>query len=332
MTHNQRITGRLRINAKWWFALISVLLLVPSFFVNLIAVDSPFPVVQIGGEPFRLFRDHYTLCDMFWAVFQRNAFIGLFCAAFFFVFPLVRCVTQLAPQFACKYSRIQTVIRVASHWDLLPLLAVALLLLSLLAPSDAPAFHLRAAFYSISLREIVIFVITVHEWRTKYTDEEPKGRHKVAALVLSALAFVSLIAGLFGPAFHVQSVGILTTPSKSLFSGIVLLFEQRHIALAIVLLVFSVVFPLSKVVALVWALCRQERISKGYLKCLEVVGPLSFLDAVAIVVLMVGYSGIPVVNATVVVQWGYWAFVVSVLLNSMAVSLSSTSPPPIHTP
>lgn len=306
----------------------SLVLLLVAYPTNLVAVDSPFPSVEILGKPYRLLQTRYTLGGLIETVTDRNALLGLFCVIFFIIVPIARSTRHLLPE---SKWQLQMALRVICHWDLLPLLAGSLVLLRFLGPDEAPSISMGTGFYLLVLREAFIIGAS----RTQANNPEAANYalvHRAIPVVLSAAAFVTLIAGLFGPAFHVDTMGLIRKGPENIAGGIMMLFSQGKWPLGGMILLFSVLFPSSKIVALVLLLRSRNKASGKYVGLLEILGPLSLLDAVILVVLLISYLSIPVINASVNPDWGYWCFVCSVFLNSSAVTLASFSESPTHRP
>src|SRR2546430_14595843 len=79
------------------------------------------------------------------------------------------------------------------------------------------------------------------------------------AAVLSIFALAALTAGIFLPFISMSQLG--EERIFSLLGGIRELFDRDHIFLACILLIFSVIFPYAKLIALLIATSRLTRLS-----------------------------------------------------------------------
>lgn len=148
----------------------------------------------------------------------------------------------------------------------------------------------------------------------------------VGLLLLSALL---LGLGLIGPCMTViphyggfDSWIRLLRPSASeptsysILSGIIVLLQGRHVAIGVVLLVFSVIFPTLKLAMMAWALpdLLQDQHTSVWLKLVHHCGKFSMLDVMVLAWIVIAVKGLPG-NTEVRLGWGVWAFCGSVLLS-----------------
>ena len=151
--------------------------------------------------------------------------------------------------------------------------------------------------------------------------------------VLLLLAAVTLGLGLTGPCIHIDPhfgaydgwVRLFADPqfvqarAYSISSGIRTLFEQRQAPIAVTLLLFSVVFPVTKLALMAYA---HSRLSGGApagraLWLAHHGGKFSMLDVFVIGVLVVVLKGMPGTTA-VTLGWGLYTFGASVILSMVA--------------
>jgi paraquat-inducible protein A len=166
-------------------------------------------------------------------------------------------------------------------------------------------------------------------------------RHNGLAAILALAAIVVLALGVVSPFLSMNKLG--QTRVFSLVGGIVELFHTGNTLIALVLLVFSVIFPFAKLLALLIATSRLAPISTRARKRLHhiaaVTGKYSLLDllVVAIVIVVVKFRGIAEARAL----YGTTIFCVAIflsILSGFAVNLkddeeaSETEPnPPTNT-
>jgi len=147
------------------------------------------------------------------------------------------------------------------------------------------------------------------------------------------LASVLLGLGLVGPCMTVQpSMGqpwdswlTLLEPSEleptsySILGGILELMRTDSLALGLILLAFSVVFPAFKLATLWWAVTvlRQGKPGAAALWITHHCGKFSMLDVMVIAVFIVAIKGLPG-DTEVTIAWGLFAFAGAVVLSIVA--------------
>ena len=133
-------------------------------------------------------------------------------------------------------------------------------------------------------------------------------------------SLISLGIGIFTPILTFRKMIILKN-TFSIFSGLVSLFKEGEYFLFLLIFVFSIVFPVCKILllALIWIFSSlpRERILK-YLHFLGGLSRWSMLDVfiVAILVVTVRLGVIGKVEA----HWGIYVFSASVILSTHACS------------
>ena len=139
------------------------------------------------------------------------------------------------------------------------------------------------------------------------------GSRLIGPLLLASLVFVPVTWWL--PLFTAR-VPFLWRHEVSVASGLVELWRLDLLLFAAVLL-FSVITPLVKGLALVWVWFRLPIVrARTWLDRLALLGKLSMTEVFLLAVILVGIKGVGI--GTVEVSWGLQAFVVAVLLSLAA--------------
>lgn len=116
-------------------------------------------------------------------------------------------------------------------------------------------------------------------------------RHALPMLVGAAL--VLLAAGIGLPLLHVDRLWVFTD-SVSLWQAIVVLYAEGEVVLAVLLTLFSIVFPAAKLLGLLWL---WRRPSPRLLAVVEGLGRWSMMDVLVVALLIVSLKGSGLVNA-----------------------------------
>ena len=105
---------------------------------------------------------------------------------------------------------------------------------------------------------------------------------------LLAASLILLILGLFLPAIHLRELVVFQS-TFSVITGIINLFHEGHIVLGIVIVLFSVIFPIGKLIALslIWFQNVSAEKKALYIKWLEILGKWSMLDVFCVAVTVV---------------------------------------------
>lgn len=157
-------------------------------------------------------------------------------------------------------------------------------------------------------------------------------------LLLTYLSAVTFVIGVLAPMVSLtprlgdptleQFVGIVSgesfTPrSHSLLGGIQSLFVHGDILMGLILLVFSLLFPLGKLLLLL-GLCLEVLPHRThFMKILSLIGKWSLLDVVVIAVLVVSFKTFPG-GTRITPLWGTYVFTVSIVLSLLATMLIQT--------
>lgn len=104
----------------------------------------------------------------------------------------------------------------------------------------------------------------------------------------------------------------------SLLGGIVAMIDHGSVALGLLLLAFSCVFPTLKLVLMAWT---NETLARGgragrLMALAHHVGKFSMLDVMVLAMLVIAVNGVPASELRL--RWGVWAFAGSVVLSLIA--------------
>jgi paraquat-inducible protein A len=138
------------------------------------------------------------------------------------------------------------------------------------------------------------------------------------AAVIAGLAGFTLAVGFTQPFLTMEKLGERTT--FSLITGVRELFERGYVILGCVLLIFSVLFPIAKILALLLATSRLVPLSMRSRhrlhRAAELTGKYSMLDVlvVAVIIVLVRFNGMADVEAHAGTAW----FCAAVLLSMLA--------------
>jgi len=144
-------------------------------------------------------------------------------------------------------------------------------------------------------------------------------------------ALVVLYFGLFAPLLTVtihkelEYIGdvVLSFESKSLLGSVVKLWESGDILIALVILFFSVLIPLTKTLSLMFVtVVMESRFAYGIVRFFKVIGKWSMLDVFIVATLLVYLTGSGSEMSHAEVQVGLYFFLAYVIV-SMLVSLSA---------
>lgn len=152
--------------------------------------------------------------------------------------------------------------------------------------------------------------------------ERYPGRHDIPVLTITALVLLAIGQSL--PIVTVDTLG----PSRSTFSilsGIVDLVRSGNLLLGLILLVFSIVFPILKLVSLlaIWFKKLEPGQRDASLTLLKVLGKWSMLD-VFVVVILVGSVKLGIL-AQAEVESGIYVFASAILLSLVVTFLIAKS-------
>ena len=129
------------------------------------------------------------------------------------------------------------------------------------------------------------------------------------------ISLILLIVGIFSPIMTTTQWWIIKK-SFSIYTGLIDLFSRNEFFLFFIIIIFSVIFPISKILLLsaIWHLnFKSQNLKIMMLNYLNILSKWSMLDVfiVAILVVMVKIGSF----ADVQVRWGIYPFAISVLLS-----------------
>jgi paraquat-inducible protein A len=134
-------------------------------------------------------------------------------------------------------------------------------------------------------------------------------------------SLVLLVAGLLLPIITVRKLWAHNI--FSVLSGIVSLWEEKYYILAVIVLFFSVIFPLLKLVSLfiLWFFKLQNQQRIKLLKYLEALGKWSMLDVFVVAIIIVTIKLGVLANAKA--EKGIYCFAASIILAMIVTVLQS---------
>jgi len=140
---------------------------------------------------------------------------------------------------------------------------------------------------------------------------------KLLINILSGVALIALLFGLVTPLLTLKKL-VFVTNTFSIWSGLVTLWQQGHIPLSLLLLAFSVLFPIVKIFIILFCAnmgSGQPLRSLRWIKWLGAVGKWSMLDVfvVAVLVASVKLGAL----ASIEIHYGLYAFAIAVLLTKI---------------
>jgi paraquat-inducible protein A len=145
---------------------------------------------------------------------------------------------------------------------------------------------------------------------------------RVDIVILLILSIVLLIIGLTLPILTVRQ--LWNSNTYSILTGIQNLWQTKYYALAVIIFVFSIIFPIAKLVSLsaVWLIRLQDEQRKGLVWLMEVFGKWSMLDVFVTAIMIVWLKLGAIASAKA--ENGIYFFAASVLLTMIVSSLQSS--------
>jgi paraquat-inducible protein A len=149
-------------------------------------------------------------------------------------------------------------------------------------------------------------------------ERNPK---RVDIVILIVLSIGLLMIGLTLPILTVRKLWDSNT--YSILTGVQNLWQEKYYALAVIIFVFSIIFPIAKLTALsaVWFIRLKDEQRKVLVLCMEIFGKWSMLDVfvTAIFIVWVKLGALASAKA----ENGIYFFAASVLLTMIVSSLQS---------
>ncbi len=150
-------------------------------------------------------------------------------------------------------------------------------------------------------------------------ERNPK-RFDIVILIILAIAL--LIVGLTLPVLTVRKLWDSNT--YSIITGVQNLWSEKYYALAVVIFVFSIIFPIAKLLSLsaVWFVRLKDEQRKGLVYLMDIFGKWSMLDVfvTAIMIVWVKLGALASAKA----ENGIYFFAGSVLLTMVISSLQGS--------
>jgi paraquat-inducible protein A len=156
--------------------------------------------------------------------------------------------------------------------------------------------------------------------RKKSSSPRLKGRiwGNIFINLLLWISLFTLAIGIFAPVMTFKKL-LFYKNTFSIHSGLVTLFNEGEYILFLIIFVFTILFPVVKIVLLFlihyfrfWSLERRKR----FLHYLSIVSKWSMLDvfivALLVVIVRLGITG------KIEVKWGIYVFALSVILSTLA--------------
>ena len=170
---------------------------------------------------------------------------------------------------------------------------------------------------------------------------------RILTLVAAALLGLGLIApcmtiypefGQFTPWVKVLRPSLVTPTTYSILSGIFSMIRGGNVGIGLLLLAFSVAFPVAKLAVMAYATQKlaDRRPAGAWLTIAHHTGKFSMLDVMVLGLIVVSIKGLPG-GSRIVLGWGVWAFAASVVLSLIASILlhrmeRDITPTPMATP
>jgi paraquat-inducible protein A len=140
-------------------------------------------------------------------------------------------------------------------------------------------------------------------------------------IITNALLWISLLSltvGVFAPVMTFKKL-IFYTNTFSIYSGLVTLFREAEYILFLIIFVFTILFPLAKIILLFLIHYRQSWSQESRNKILHTLSLISkwsmldvFIVAMLVVIVRLGITG------KVEVEWGIYVFAAAVILSTLA--------------
>ncbi len=153
----------------------------------------------------------------------------------------------------------------------------------------------------------------------------------VSTLILAISSLISLIFGLINPILmitihkNIEHLGdvILSFESKGLFGSIFKLFDSDEIAVALAILLFSVIIPFLKIFILIFTIIfKEHKFSHNLINFFKHLGKWSMLDVFVVAILLVYLTSNSGDISHAQIQIGLYFFLIYVIL-SMITTIKS---------
>ncbi len=145
---------------------------------------------------------------------------------------------------------------------------------------------------------------------------------RIDIVILIMVSIYLLIVGLTLPILTVRK--LWNSNTYSILTGIQNLWQEKYYVLAVIIFIFSIIFPIAKLISLtaVWFLRLKEEHRKKLIFCMEIFGKWSMLDVFvsAIIIVWVKLGALASAKA----ENGIYFFGASVLLTMIVSSLQGS--------
>lgn len=143
---------------------------------------------------------------------------------------------------------------------------------------------------------------------------------RIDILLFLLLSYGLLIVGILTPTVKVEELGLFTD-TFSIWLGISILFEEAHYFLGLLILIFSIIFPFAKLIALsyVWFKPLSDSDAKDILHFLKLLGKWSMLDVFVVAITIVVAKLSNFANATA--QYGIYIFASAIFASMITMTL-----------
>lgn len=134
-------------------------------------------------------------------------------------------------------------------------------------------------------------------------------------LVAPCMSIIPRIGSLT-PFAAVLNPALDSVQQVSIYDGVISLFREGQVGIALVIFFFSIFFPLAKL-TLLWIAADQlthSTATHAMLGRLEKLGKLSMLDIFVLAIIVVSFKHLPG-DSILSIEWGAYVFMVSILLS-----------------
>ena len=151
--------------------------------------------------------------------------------------------------------------------------------------------------------------------------------HNRLVIILLLLSVTSLVVGVFLPVVEVRNFAIFSNKFSIMEAAWQLLVDDQYL-LGAVIIIFSIIFPLGKILAtaVAWySIYRVGRVRMTIIDRLEFLGRWSCADVLLVAIAIVVAKASGIAGATM--EIGLWFFAASIPLTAFAVYLVKKSAP-----
>jgi len=151
--------------------------------------------------------------------------------------------------------------------------------------------------------------------------------HNRLVIILLLLSVTSLVLGVFLPVVEVRNFAIFSNKFSIMEAAWQLLVDDQYL-LGAVIIIFSIIFPLGKILAtaVAWySIYRVGRVRMTIIDRLEFLGRWSCADVLLVAIAIVVAKASGIAGATM--EIGLWFFAASIPLTALAVYLVKKSAP-----